>query len=451
MAAPLVYPPNSIDYWRYFVWGWKAIFEPLRKAILALGAEAPADDEPNAIRGFYRIDGTDIALLSQFDTQKIEAIRDLSDEAIRLLDSMGSMFRENWTGTNIHPSDLRRSLSSLHFETDRYLSLPETSDHRQQSSLDTYALFRLCDAIDRGFHRTINGLANIPEAKAFGKLSGIHLDMDDLQAWNAAEEATKVWKQNTNWRHRVKAIAAQIRAEAEFTHPEEMLGKVDPFLRLVDPILGMGIALAELPDQTGTLKAITAGDETGEYRPNRPHLSLFDKLSPQLFPGVSFDKSEESAPLVLAATLERMAELEQVDSRGALESDAQADSAVGLPSDKGRGNSDKKTTEKRGTSNGNAKARIVAYLTYHHKYDGRSCGNLKPIGSNELAEALYISGSTTSKFFKDNFAKYSVYANQICGDPGKLVHSLQMLNGELPPYLLVKSDPAYRDDEKEKD
>jgi hypothetical protein len=110
---------------------------------------------------------------------------------------------------------------------------------------------------------------------------------------------------------------------------------------------------------------------------------------------------------------------------------------------------------KRSTERGEARVKLIAGLTKHHKYADGGCLNLEPIGNNELANLTGVSRSTASEFFnkefnggkKEGFAKYRV----ICRDAGRLADSLKALNGEFSPHELYGRRPPgedERDDEE---
>jgi hypothetical protein len=99
--------------------------------------------------------------------------------------------------------------------------------------------------------------------------------------------------------------------------------------------------------------------------------------------------------------------------------------------------------KKRSTAKGDARAKIIAALTAHHKYDNGSALNLEPIGVNELARTAEVSNSTVSEFFKEQFGEkgHAAYATA-CGDAGRLVGCLRTLRGEWCPKLLLENIPS---------
>ena len=60
---------------------------------------------------------------------------------------------------------------------------------------------------------------------------------------------------------------------------------------------------------------------------------------------------------------------------------------------------------KRSTERGEARVKLLAALTEHHKYADGSCLNLEPIGNNELARLAEVDQSTASAFFNREFNK----------------------------------------------
>jgi hypothetical protein len=97
--------------------------------------------------------------------------------------------------------------------------------------------------------------------------------------------------------------------------------------------------------------------------------------------------------------------------------------------------------KKRSTERGEGRAKLIAALTKHHQYADRSCLNLEPIGSNELAAAAGVSPSTASAFFTHEFGGHSRY-RAVCKDAGQLIASLKLLNNEFSPYNLYGRQPA---------
>jgi hypothetical protein len=94
-----------------------------------------------------------------------------------------------------------------------------------------------------------------------------------------------------------------------------------------------------------------------------------------------------------------------------------------IPADKKR---------KRSAVPGEARTKLVAALTTHHRYADGGCLNQKPIGNNELADLAEVAKSTVSKFFSDVFGGYVAYRAR-CADLHMLRFDLRLLNGELNP------------------
>jgi hypothetical protein len=102
---------------------------------------------------------------------------------------------------------------------------------------------------------------------------------------------------------------------------------------------------------------------------------------------------------------------------------------------------------KRSTKKGDARLKLIAALTKHHKYADDGCLNLEPIVSNELARKAGVSKSTASTFFKSQFGGCAKYRAR-CRDATDLVTSLKVLNQEFAPHHLFG---AQRPDEVERD
>jgi hypothetical protein len=106
-------------------------------------------------------------------------------------------------------------------------------------------------------------------------------------------------------------------------------------------------------------------------------------------------------------------------------------------------------SKKRSTVKGEARVKIIAALTLHHKYRDGSCLNQAPIGVNELAKKTGVSKSTASSFFKDRFGGHVKY-RAACRDKMKLIAALRLLNDEFPPkHLFGRTPPAEGDDDDE--
>ena len=96
--------------------------------------------------------------------------------------------------------------------------------------------------------------------------------------------------------------------------------------------------------------------------------------------------------------------------------------------------------KKRSSEKGEARAKIIAALSLHHKYQKGSCLNLEPIGSNELARQAKVGTGSASRFFEAQFDGYKKY-EVVCRDPSRLADSLRVLNGEFSPTMLYGRTP----------
>jgi hypothetical protein len=86
--------------------------------------------------------------------------------------------------------------------------------------------------------------------------------------------------------------------------------------------------------------------------------------------------------------------------------------------------------KKASTERGEARSKIIAALTEHHRYADGSSLNQQPIGVNELSANHSVSKSSVSRFFKKEFGSHSKYRNVYCTDTRRLVAGLKKLNGE---------------------
>ncbi|HYT87895.1 MAG TPA: hypothetical protein VEL76_04180 [Gemmataceae bacterium] len=115
-----------------------------------------------------------------------------------------------------------------------------------------------------------------------------------------------------------------------------------------------------------------------------------------------------------------------------------------LPVGKGDSSSPETSPPKkhrRSTEKDEARTKIIAALTKHHKYAKGSCLNQEPIGNNELADKAEVSKSSASRFFKEKFKGRSKYL-AICKDASRLVGALKMLNNEFSPHILYGDRPS---------
>jgi len=90
---------------------------------------------------------------------------------------------------------------------------------------------------------------------------------------------------------------------------------------------------------------------------------------------------------------------------------------------------------------GEARIKIIAALTMHHKYKEDSCLNFVPIKNNELARLADVSPSTVSEFFKKEFEGYPKYRKTCSDKQGILINSLKLLNNEVHPSMLYGTEP----------
>ncbi len=91
--------------------------------------------------------------------------------------------------------------------------------------------------------------------------------------------------------------------------------------------------------------------------------------------------------------------------------------------------------DKRSTTKGDARTKLISALALHHKYGQTGYLNLEPIGCNAIAELAKVSGSTASKFFERNFGGHSSYMAK-CRDAKSLTAKLKLLYDEF-------ADPSY--------
>jgi hypothetical protein len=97
---------------------------------------------------------------------------------------------------------------------------------------------------------------------------------------------------------------------------------------------------------------------------------------------------------------------------------------------------------RRSTEPVEGRAKIIAALAKHHRYENGICLNSEPVVANELARVAKVGKGTVSRFFNrafndDQKGGYSRY-KRACREPGKLTNSLRLLLGELTPSILFK-------------
>jgi hypothetical protein len=85
---------------------------------------------------------------------------------------------------------------------------------------------------------------------------------------------------------------------------------------------------------------------------------------------------------------------------------------------------------KRSTEKGEARAKIIATLTAHHKYAGGGCLNQNPISVTKLARTSQAGKASASRFFKEVFGGHAKYRNVYCKDNRLLLTALKKLNGD---------------------
>jgi hypothetical protein len=106
------------------------------------------------------------------------------------------------------------------------------------------------------------------------------------------------------------------------------------------------------------------------------------------------------------------------------------------------------TKRKRSTERGEARMKLIAALTKHHKYEDGSCLNMQPIGNNALARMARVDQATASAIFKREFLDHGKY-KVTCFDERRLAAALKLLNAEFSPHILYGAKPPGEDDHDE--
>jgi hypothetical protein len=102
--------------------------------------------------------------------------------------------------------------------------------------------------------------------------------------------------------------------------------------------------------------------------------------------------------------------------------------------------SDAAKQPKRSTEPDEARNKLIATLTKHHRYAQGSCMNLEPIASNDLARKAQVGKGSASRFFKAEFKGHVKY-KAVCLNASKLAVALKILNGEISPHILYGANP----------
>jgi hypothetical protein len=96
---------------------------------------------------------------------------------------------------------------------------------------------------------------------------------------------------------------------------------------------------------------------------------------------------------------------------------------------------------KRSTIRGEARGKLIAALTKHHKYADGGCLNTEPIAITKLADTCGVAKASASRFFKKEFGGHSKYCNVYCQDERRLLAALKKLNDEYTVDKLFGGSP----------
>jgi hypothetical protein len=99
---------------------------------------------------------------------------------------------------------------------------------------------------------------------------------------------------------------------------------------------------------------------------------------------------------------------------------------------------------KRSTIRGEARAKISAALTLHHRYADGNCLNENPISVSKLAKTSQVGKGSVSRFFTKEFGGHSKYRNVYCRDLRFLTAALKKLNGEYTVDQLFGGSPPQK-------
>jgi hypothetical protein len=114
-------------------------------------------------------------------------------------------------------------------------------------------------------------------------------------------------------------------------------------------------------------------------------------------------------------------------------------------------NAEKPKRAKKSTSRGDARTKLIAEFTRHHRYAEGGIRNSEPVQAWRLATDAKVAESSASDFFKKVFGGYTKYC-AACRDGQTLVRRLRQLNGDYSDDALYDGRrPPHeggRDDEK---
>lgn len=101
------------------------------------------------------------------------------------------------------------------------------------------------------------------------------------------------------------------------------------------------------------------------------------------------------------------------------------------------------TGAKKSSERGEARLKLIAALTKHHRYADGGSLNQEPINNNALAEAAKVARSTASVFFEKQFEGHAKY-RALCRNARALTAALKLLNNEFAPHHLYGGAPIER-------
>jgi hypothetical protein len=105
---------------------------------------------------------------------------------------------------------------------------------------------------------------------------------------------------------------------------------------------------------------------------------------------------------------------------------------------------------KRSTQKGDARIKIIAGLTEHHKYQNGGCGNLAPVQVRQFARKCQVSPDSVSTFFKKEFGNDRGHKGYLaaCRDAPRLTAWLKLLNQDYSPHPLFGGNPPENTDRR---
>jgi hypothetical protein len=146
--------------------------------------------------------------------------------------------------------------------------------------------------------------------------------------------------------------------------------------------------------------------------------------------------TEERAGEIRAALSDMVADVMNVRDVAKRPETAPAMEATAIKPPAGKGRK-----PKRSTTNGDAKAKIIAGLSAWHKYDNGSCGNPEPVVLNVFSKKIDVAPASVSDFFRVHFDGHAKYKATCTRDLTRIALWLTGLNQDFTAVKLYGAIP----------